>query len=119
MAAWEAEKRLATGDRPASLWRAVWQCFRRDILVTAALKLVWSFFLLLSSYYFVRALTDFVGEKEPRPSTAARGYVLALGFFFSCMGMCVFQQQMNKAASAFIHPPPPSAAAIYPLPPGL
>jgi hypothetical protein len=94
-AAWEAESKSAE----PSLRRAIVTCFSRDVLRTAVFKLLWSCFLLLSSFYFVRSLVDFVSEKAPRASAEWVGYALAVAFLFSCAGMCIFQQQMNASAS--------------------
>jgi ABC-type multidrug transport system fused ATPase/permease subunit len=59
-------------------------------------KLIWSAFICFSSFYFVRELVAFAGDKS-KPDWV--GWVLSVSFFIACIIISVTLQQMSSKAA--------------------
>lgn len=89
---WNRELELHKLNRKASLRRALRKSFGSELMVAGVFKALWSLFVILGAYFFIRNILLYVDtEKDSAYDSDRAGYLLMAFFFIDAwlLGKCI------------------------------
>jgi len=79
----EWAKELQQGSKkPPSLLKVLWCLYKGEIMLGGLFKMLWSLFVILGAFFFVRSLLQYVDDSVTSPyDSDIAGWILVAGFF--------------------------------------
>jgi len=78
---WEKELQQVS-QKPPSILKVLWSLYKSEIMLGGLFKLLWSLFVIMGAFFFVRSLLQYVDTSVTSPyDSDIAGWILVAGFF--------------------------------------